>query len=192
MNFSNLDWSYIMDIAIATIVGALIAVTGSIIVNWLGNRKGYKEIDNKIGSLDNTTLSGQHNKITEDITRAIEGKAQELNNKIGLIDDTTLSGQNKDIINKVDNISHFLQKEKEDKLQKNNLLGYDVQKICSSIENLSGFADTMKNLSSENTKLKAENYNIKNDNQKLAQENEELKHQLARYQTHTYTNNLTQ
>lgn len=194
MNFNNLDWGYIMDIAVATIIGALIAVAGSIIVNWFGNRKGYKNIDSKIGSLDNTTLSGQHNKITEDLTRSIEEKSQELNNKIdnkiGLLGDTTLSGQNKDIINTVNNISRFLQREKEEKLQRNDLLGYDVQKINSSIENLSGFADIMKNLSSENSKLKAENYNIKNENQKLAQENEELKQQLARYQTHTYTSDI--
>lgn len=95
------------------------------------------------------------------------------------------SRQNKDIINKIDDISYFLNKEKEDKLQKNNLLGYDVQKINSSIENLSSFADVMKNLSSENSKLKVENH-------KLIHENKKLKEQLSQYQIHTYTNNSTQ
>lgn len=46
MYFENIDWRYVMDIALATIVGAvgaLIAVAGSIIINHLGiNRKGYK------------------------------------------------------------------------------------------------------------------------------------------------------
>ena len=190
MDFSNIDWGYVMDIAIATIVGALIAVAGSVVVNWLGNRKGYKDIDSKIGSLDNTTLSGQHNKITNDIIDSINDNTKELNNKldnkIGVLSNSTLSGQNEDIIKKVENISLFLEKEKEEKLLKNNSLGYDVQKINSSIENLSGFTDIMKNLSSENSKLKAEIYNIKRDNKKLIQENKELKEQLAQSQKIDY------
>lgn len=196
MDFNIIDWGYVMDIAIATVVGALIAVAGSVVVNWLGNRKGYKDIDGKIGTLDNTTLSGQHNKITKDIINSINDNTKELNNKldnkIGVLNNTTLSGQNKEIIKKVENISHFLEKEKEEKLLKNNLLGYDAQKVNSSIENLSGFAEIMKNLSSENSKLKAENYNLKNDNQNLTQENEKLKQRLSRYQNNTYTNGLTQ
>lgn len=196
MDFNNIDWGYIMDIAVATIVASLVALAGTIIVNWLGNRKGYKNIDDKIGTLDNTTLSGQHNKITQDLVNSINDNTKELNNKlenkIGALNNTTLSGQNEDIIKKVENISHFLEKEKEEKLLKNNLLGYDVQKVNSSIENLSGFADIMKNLSSENSKLKSENFNLKNDNQNLTQENKELKQQLSRYQNHKYTNDLTQ
>lgn len=181
MNVNNIDWSFLMDTAVATIIASLVAVAGTIIVNWLGNRKGYKNIDSKIGSLEGTTLSVQHKNITKDIS-----------DKIGTLDNTTLSGQNKDIIEKVESISRFLEKEKEEKLLKNNLLGYDVQKINSSIENLSGFADIMKNLSSENSKLKAENYNIKNENHKLAQENKKLKERLSKYQINTYTNKSTQ
>lgn len=192
MDFSSIDWSFIMDTAVTTIVASLVAVAGTIIVNWFGNRKGYRNIDNKIGSLGNTTLSGQHSKITEDLKNAVEDRSKEINAKIGTLDDTTLSGQNKGIIKKVENISHFLEKENEKKLLNNNLLGYDVQKINSSIENLSGFADIMKNLSSENSKLKAENYNIKNENHKLSQENKELKQQLSQYLNPTYTNNSTQ
>ena len=181
-----------MDTAVATIVASLVAVAGTIIVNWIGNRKGYKDISGKIGNLDNTTLSGQHSNITENIVQSITDNTKELKNKIGKLDDTTLSGQNKDIIKKIENISLFLEKEKEEKLLKNDLLGYDVQKINSSIENLSGFADIMKNLSSENSKLKAELYNIKSENQKLTQENNELKEQLSQYQIYKYTNDFTQ
>ena len=178
-----------MDIAVATIIGALIAVAGTILVNWPGNRKGYKDIDRKIGQLDNTTLSGEHSKITNDIIHTIEDNSKDLNNtinkKIGVLNNTTLSGQNNDIIKKVDNISQFLIKERDTKLQKNNLLSYDVQKINSSIENLSGFAEIMKNLSAENSKLKAENY-------QLTQENANLKEQLSRFQNLQQSNNFTQ
>lgn len=181
-----------MDTAVAAIVASLVAVAGTIIVNWFGNRKGYKNIDSKIGSLDNTTLSGQHSKITEDIKRTVKDKSSEIDAKIGRLDNTTLSRQNEDIINKIDDISYFLNKEKEDKLLKNNFLGYDVQKINSSIENLSDFADIMKSLSSDNSKLKAENYSLKNDNNKLTRENKELKEKLSQYEVITYTNDLTQ
>ena len=78
MNINNIDWGYIMDIAVATIIGALIAVAGTILVNWLGNRKGYKDIDRKIGQLDNTTLSGEHSKITNDIIHTIEDTSRDL------------------------------------------------------------------------------------------------------------------
>ncbi len=194
MDFSNFDWGYIMEMAIATIAGALIAVAGTIFVNWLGNRKGYKDIDRKIGTLDNTTLSDQHKKITEDIKKSIDDNAKEFKNKIGTLDNTTLSGQNKNIIKRIENISQFLEKERDIKLQKNNLLDYDMQKINISIDNLSGFAEIMKDLFSENSELKAENHSIKLENQKLAQDNTELREQLAQYQkqTQTYTNDFTQ
>lgn len=54
----GIDWVRIMDVTVATLCGALVGVAGSIFVNWLGSRKGYKNIDSKLGKLDNTTLSG--------------------------------------------------------------------------------------------------------------------------------------
>lgn len=196
MNLNDIDLGYIMDTAIATMVGALITVAGSIIINHIGNRKGYKDIDSKIGTLNNTTLSGQHNKITDDIVQSITENAKELNNKfenkIGVLTNTTLSGQNQDIIKKVENISEFLEKQQELKNQKNALLNYDMQKINLSIDNLSGFADIMKNLSAENSTLKAENCELMNQNKKLHQENINLKNQLAKYQQPKHTNSFTQ
>lgn len=181
-----------MDIAVATIIGALIAVAGTILVNWLGNRKGYKDIDRKIGQLDNTTLSGEHSKITNDIINNSKKLNNIINRKIGVLDNTTLSGQNNDIIKKVDDISQFLIKERDTKLQKSNLLSYYVQKINSSIDNISDFAEIIKNLSAENSELKAENYTIKNENKQLTQENADLKEQLSHYQNLQQSNNFTQ
>ena len=196
MDLNYIDWGYIMDTAIATVVGALITVAGSIIINYIGNRKGYKDIDSKIGTLDNTTLSGQHNKIAKDIEKSITDNTKEINNKfenkIGVLTNTTLSGQNQDIIRKVENISNFLERERELKNQKNALLNYDMQKINVSIDNLSGFADIMKNLSAENTTLKTKNCELINQNRKLQQENINLKNQLAKYQQPEHTNSFTQ
>ncbi len=186
MNFFDIDWSYIMDVAIATIIGALIAVAGSIIVNWFGNRKGYKDIDSKIGTLSNTTLSGQHTKITNDVIKSIEENTKDINNKIdiktGSLDNTSLSRQNEDIIKKVDNITRFLENERDKNLHINDFLSYDMQKINSSISNLSGFSDIMKNIAFENSALKAENNKIKTENEKLSQENQMLKNQLMQHE----------
>lgn len=189
MEVENMNWSYIMNIALATLCASLIAVAGSIVVHWLGNRKGYKDVDRKIGTLDNTTLSGQHNKMTDDIIRSVNDNSKELSNKlenkIGTLENTTLSGQNNDIIKRIDDMTTFLKDEREMKLQKSNLLGYDMQKINISIENLSGFADIMKDLYSENTTLKSEN-------EKLQVENERLKTELSQYQNPTHNLNTSE
>lgn len=190
MDFNNIDWSYVMDIAIATIVGALITVAGSILINWFSNRKGYKGIDSKIGTLDNTTLSGQHNKIIDDLKQSLEIHTQKLSDKIGVLNDTTLSGQNKDIMKQIDNINTFLNDEKLKKVDKLYTLDGDMSKINSSIENLSSFAEIMKDLSTEKTQLTIENQKLKLDNQKLLQENSELKAKLK--QSQTQYNSFTQ
>ena len=54
-----IDWGYIVDLGIAGIIGAVIAVAGSIIAYILTNSKGYKNISAKLGELNNTTLSGK-------------------------------------------------------------------------------------------------------------------------------------
>jgi hypothetical protein len=177
MNFYEIDWGYIMDIAIASIVGALIAVAGSIVVNWLGNRKGYKDIDSKIGTLNNTTLSGEHSKITEDITTIINDKAKNINYKIGVLDNTTLSGQNKEIIDKINTLSQNLQKDKDLEYLKERTLDSEMLNIQYSIKNLSEFSNIMKELSYENSVLKKENYQLKNQNKKLQNELNHLKEQ---------------
>ena len=173
MYFNN-DWGYVMDIALATIVGAIIAVAGSVILNYLGNKKGYKDIDKKIGQLDNTTLSGQHNKITQEIKQTVAENAKSINNNIGILNNTTLAGQNQEIIKRVDSIAENLQKDRESELRKENFLSSDMKIISNSITNLSEFSNIMKNLNEENMIWKSEN-------QRLLQENEQLKHQISQY-----------
>lgn len=194
MNLNNVDWGFIMDTAIAAVFAALVTVGGTILINWFGNRKGYKDINNKIGNVDNTTLSGQHSKITEDIQKTLSDNSKELNNKIdnkiGILYNTTLSGQNQDIIKKVESISEFLEKEKNEKLRKNDLLGYDVQKINSSIESLSGFAELMKDLFTENSTLKFENHKLTELNKELIKKNNRLEKQLEKYYTYKHNDDI--
>lgn len=198
MDFNNIDWGYIMDMAIATLVGALIAVAGSILVNWFSNRKGYKDIDGKIGTLDNTTLSGQHNQISKSVDKTsqqlenIENEAHKLSDKIGVLNDTTLSGQNKTIMKQIDSINTFLNNEKSKREDKLYSLNGDMSRINSSIETLSSFAEIMRDLSAEKEHLILENQQLKSDKQKLLQENSELKARLEQTQTHkiSFTQNM--
>ena len=184
MDIINMDWGFIMEVALASIACALIAVAGSVLINAFSNRKGYKDIDSKIGNLDNTTLSGEHKDMKKAIEQSITHNTNEINGKIGILNNTTLSGQNENIMKSVEDISKFLEKEKEQKKLKNSLLSYDLQKISTSIDNLSGFASNMEDLCAENLALKAEVEEMKKENKKL-------KEQLFENQN-KHTNHLTQ
>jgi hypothetical protein len=71
-----MDWIFIMNTALATIIASLIALAGIFLTNWYNDKKGYKDVSAKIGQLDNTTLSGQH----EQIKKYIEQKTGKLYN----------------------------------------------------------------------------------------------------------------
>lgn len=191
MDIINMDWGFIMEVALASIACALIAVAGSVLINAFSNRKGYKDIDIKIGNLDNTTLSGEHKDMKKAIEQSITHNTNEINSKIGILNNTTLSGQNENIMKSVEDISKFLEKEKEQKKLKNSLLNYDLEKISTSIDNLSGFASNMEDLCAENAALKAEVEELKQENKKVVQENIKLKEQLFENQN-KQTNHLTQ
>lgn len=168
-----MNWGLIMDVAVATIVGALIAVTGSIIMNFFGNRKGYKDIVNKIGKCDNTTLSGQHIKLLDTVSNA-EKITNEINSKLGNTDNTSISRQNEDIIHLINDISDSLEREKNSRIDKLSLLNGEMSIINNSIENLSCFSEIMKNLTYENAKLKTENETLRKENDKLKSINSRL------------------
>ncbi len=185
MDIINMDWGFIMEVALASIACALIAVAGSILINTFSNRKGYKDIDSKIGNLDNTTLSGEHKDMKKAIEQSITHNTNEIDSKIGILNNTTLSGQNENIMKSVEDISKFLEKEKEQKKLKNSLLNYDLEKISTSIDNLSGFASNMEDLCAENAALKAEV-------EELKQENKKLKEQLAQHIKPEQNNKRTQ
>lgn len=171
MDFNNSDWGYIMDIAIATIVGTLIAVAGSILVNCIINSKGYKDIKDKMGELPNTTLSGEHKKISDDIIRSVEKENKNVVDKIGILNNTTLSGQNTEIINKVNNIDKMLFSE----IQKSNVK-YDnlTEKQKDLKEQIKSIEVMMKELE----RLQTQDINQKQTIEKLQTENTRLKEQI--------------
>lgn len=157
------EWVEIMDQSIGVLCGAIIGVGGSILVNWLGNRKGYKDIDAKLGKLDNTTLVG-----------LIDQKVGNLNNQIGEIPNTTLSGQHNTILSAVKSLENQLKSEKDrENLNRQQLTG-DQARIGQSIETLSAFAKLMVDLQAQNNVLLQENQTLKQENSQLKEQAEEF------------------
>ncbi len=177
-----MDWKFIIDTAVATLCASLISISGMLIVNWFSNRKGYKDIDAKIGKLDNTTLSGQHKSMEETILKDLEVKQADLDYKIGNLTDTTLSGQNKAILQQVQSIKNDMTAaQKEDYIKRQQLTGNQA-KIEQSITALSAFSQVMVELQNRNASLEHENKLLQQENLQLKQEVSELNEQMEQDQ----------
>jgi len=178
-----MDWNFIMNTAIATLCASIISISGMLLINWLGNRKGYKDIDGKMGKLDNktlvglieekigylenTSLSGQHAHIEEVIS-----------NKIGDLGDITLSGQNKTLLREIQGFKEdFLKSQKYELLKRQQLTG-DQAKIDQSIAALSAFSKLMVDVQTETIELKHKNKLLEEENIHLKQENSEFLTQI--------------
>ena len=181
-----IDWGYIVDLGIAGIIGAVIAVAGSIIAYILTNSKGYKNISAKLGELNNTTLSGklgdldnttlsrQHKDIEDKIDTAIKNQTVQFNHKIGDLNNTSLSRQQEDIYNEVKAFKEEYQHDKISHSVKTYFMDDDKIIINKSVENLAKYADIMGDLSKENFQLKID---IKTQNLKIKKMSEVLEKQ---------------
>ncbi len=163
-----MDWIFIMDTAIATLCASIISISGMLVVNWLGNRKGYKDINAKIGNTpENKTLSQQHSDMQKDLLQNSKDNQKDLLNKIGELPNTTLSGQNQAIIKEVISIKEDLMKAKNVQDVKRQQLTGDQARIEQSIATLTAFSKLMIELQSENTELRQELKQLKQENQQL-------------------------
>ena len=173
-----MDWNFIMNIALATVIASVIALIGVFITHWFDDKSGYKNVNAKIGQLDNTTLSGQH----QNIETLIEQKIGKLDNqslaglieqKAGCLDNTTLSGQNIAILKEIQDFQNKLESEKRVADIKRGQLTGDQAKIDQSITALATFARIMTDLQNENIALKAENQNLKREIDRIHQQNQD-------------------
>jgi len=171
-----MDWDFVMNTAIATIIASLIALAGVFITHWLDNNNGYKRLNSKIGDLGNKTLAGLiDDKIGKLDNQSLEGlfmqKIGKLDDRslaglIGKLDNATLSGQNIDILQAVQNLKDTMNSAKEkDELKRAQLTG-DQARLAQSVEVLSSFAQVMTDLQVRNNALVKENQQLK---QKIAQ-----------------------
>lgn len=183
----DMSWVDIMDVAIATIYATLVGIAGSIFVNWLGNRKDFKNIDEKLGKLDNQTLAGlieqKAGKLdNQTLAGLIEQKTGKLENqslaglieqKTGRLDNTTLSGQNIAILKAIQDFQNKLESEKRVADIKCGQLTGDQAKIDQSITALVTFARIMTDLQNENIALKAENQHLKHEMVLIHEQNQD-------------------
>ena len=178
----------IMNEAVAILCGAIIGVVGSILINWLGNRKGYKNIDAKLGKLDNETLVGHIDKKCgklDDVSLSGQHKHIEdfIRQNVGDISNTTLSGQHNSILNAVRNLGDQIKSAKDsDSLKRQQLTG-DQARIEQSVSALSAFSRVMADLQSENLKLRQEIQTLKDENQLLTRQLKEQESQSSEEQS---------
>ncbi len=85
MNFGRVSMH---DIVVA-IIGGIFVLIGNIIIDI----RGYKKVSEKIGNVDNTTLSGQHKRIEQIITN----KHEKINDTIKSVDEHLSRDVNKSI-----------------------------------------------------------------------------------------------
>lgn len=163
-----MDWDFIMNTALATVIASVIALVGVFITHWFDDKNGYKNVNAKIGQLDNTTLSGQHQKIEDLIEQKIgkldnQSLAGLIEQKAGRLDNTTLCGQNIAILKAIQDFQNEIESEKRVADLKREQLTGDQAKINQSITALEAFARIMADLQNENVSLKAENQKLRHE-----------------------------
>lgn len=179
-----MEWDIFMDIAIATLGGALVGVAGSVLINWLGNRRGYKDIDAKIGTLENQTLVGfirskigvLSNDTLSDQHKHIE---EVFNLKVGDLQNTTLSGQNITILNRVKELKDTYEATQREEALKRQLLTGHQESIVQSLSVLGSFQKELIDLQNEKLSLLKQVEGLKRENTQLQEQVAELEEQLG-------------
>ncbi|SCG83677.1 hypothetical protein DW1_2111 [Proteiniborus sp. DW1] len=138
-----MNWGDIlMETVIASLITGIFGVIVVLITNVFTNRRGYDKIDSKIGTMNNTTLSGQHEDINENI------KQSEANIKGNIIEKTS------SIYSRVDNINNLMIKS-EGRYENLNL---DQREIRNNVSKL---VSDWEKLIIENNNLRMENHKLR-------------------------------
>jgi len=183
-----MDWSeFIMGITEGTIIGAcvtlvvaLVTVAGSIYNNSLINRKGYKDIDTKIGQTpENRTLSQQHTDLQNNFHQIANENQKELLAKIGVLPNTTLSGQNINIIAQVKDLKDTFESAQKEEFSKRQLLTGHQESIVQSISVLSSFQKEMMDLQKDKLTLLKQVDTLTQENSLLKEQIADLQEQLG-------------
>lgn len=179
-----MEWEVFMDIAIATLGGALVGVAGSVLINWLGNRKGYKDIGSKIGTLENQTLVGFiHSKIgalsNDSLSNQHKHIEEVINLKVGDLQNTTLSGQNITILNRVKELKDTYEVAQREEALKRQLLTGHQESIVQSLSVLGSFQKELIDLQNDKLALVKQVDELKQENAHLLNQVEELEKQLG-------------
>ncbi len=166
MNFGRFSMH---DIVVA-IIGGIFVLIGNIIIDI----RGYKKVSDKIGNVDNTTLSGQHKQIEEIITN----KHEKINDTIKSVNENLSRDVNKSI-EKVERISDkLIQKETENKYYYESLSDHQKE-LDGHIRGIEDLVREWKHVVSDNRRLKEENEVIRLKNNELLNENKRIKRKFS-------------
>lgn len=164
-----MDWSkYVMWTVVAALIAAVAGIIGALIRDTI-------TISGKIGSLNNTTLSGQHSEIQKTVDKNHE-KLEHLDRR-----SESLLESSRDIKQSVVSTSSDLRDikahlDQEAKVQnwRDKSLDSNQQEIKSSFDKMQGFMQNWQTVIAENGKLAAQNQKLTEQNAALTMKNGEL------------------
>lgn len=186
-----MSWeNIIMETIVASLITGIFGVIVVLLTNAYINKRGYEKIDSKIGSLSNTTLSGQHDSLSREhdslskehdrLERVVAEKSLSIYAKVDCIDKITAKNealyQNLDQDQKEvrDNVTKLIYNW-ERTLKDNNELLSQMNLIRNEMASLS---EKNRNLGDEITSLKEQNSNLIYENKELRETNKNLAESL--------------
>lgn len=137
------------------LVGSLIGVIGTLGFSIWSDKKGYNRIAEKVGELNNTTLSGQHNEISSLIRNVKEDVKDTIIDRAEFTDRYT-----KELYSKVDQITKIMDKN-EGRYENLNL---DQREVRNNVNEL---VNSWEILIGDNKELKELVMNLKEENEIL-------------------------
>ncbi|MFT9076340.1 hypothetical protein [Ethanoligenens sp.] len=148
-----MDWNdFAMWTAIAALIAGIAGIVGALIRDAI-------TISGKIGTLDNTTLSGQHHQIQETIKQSSADMRAAVNQSAENLK-TSLAGVNASIGNGNETLSFIqsqLLREQTIKEIRNKNMDTSQAEIKSSFDKLQGFVQNWQMVNAENARLREEN-----------------------------------
>lgn len=164
-----MEWSEIIMDAMWGFAGSIIGVIGALGFSIWSDKKGYNNVSEKIGQLNNTTLSGQHNEMSGLIKGVQENVKNTIAERTKLTDRYSL-----EINSKVDQITNIIQKN-EGRYENLNL---DQREVRNNVNKL---VVNWETLIQDNKELKVLIMDLKKENEHLKfilkEQNEQLRNQ---------------
>lgn len=154
------------------LVGSLIGVIGALGFSIWSDKKGYNKIAEKVGELNNTTFSGQHN----EISHLIENVKEDV--KITIVDRAKHTDRyTRDLYTKVDRITKIMDKN-EGRYENLNL---DQREVRNNVNKL---VSNWETLIKDNKELKELVMDLKEENEILKSILKEQSKKPRRHQEH--------
>lgn len=172
-----MDWGKIIveatGVALISAAGVIIA---TLLANLITDIKGYKKIAKQIGNTDNTTLSGQHERIETMVDERYSGLKEAVNSGnerlTGSIKDTISKVEN--VGGKVENIDKILAVEAKTKEMLYQSLDKDQQEIKRHVDGIMSLARNWEEVNARNKELERQVKELIVENERLKSKYDQL------------------